>query len=76
MKECTDIDVWDYSAFQIGRIVVSGELDREISSEYVIVVIATDSATNSETQEVSASRGGRGATPYATLVILFCALHY
>ena len=38
--------------FQIGTIVVSGSLDRETVSEYMIVVVARDSAENSETQEV------------------------
>lgn len=37
---------------QVGRIVVSGDLDREVVSEYVVVVIGRDSAPNSETQEV------------------------
>jgi hypothetical protein len=46
---------------QIGRIIVSGGLDREMTSEYVVVVVARDSAEGSETTlEVSAMCLGRG----------------
>ena len=40
-------------------MIVSGALDRETVSEYVVVVVARDSAGGSEAQEVSVcGRGG------------------
>lgn len=38
--------------FQVGRIVVSGPLDRESVSEYLIVVVARDSAEDSQEVQI------------------------